>query len=528
MKLKHLVSVFLCLLLALSSAVALASESVYPIEGDVSLTYFGKLHSKVAKDYAGWEDLAVVQDWFDITGVTMKFQTPPVGMEEEQFNLMLASGDYADVIVYNLVELEGGLTKLYEDGVIVDLTDYLEEYAPNYWKYLTDNPDSMREVMSDEGRIYCFVFAKGGGYLLSTQGPILREDIVAELGMELPGTIDEWDAVLRAVKENDEEMIPFTGTMDNLFRSFSPAFGAPATFELTDGTGKWFADEEGEVHYAPAMPEFKDFLTKMNEWYAAGLIDPDIVSLDNSSKDNKMSAGIAFSTFGAGSNQVASFMNANADNEGFSTIGVKYPTLVAGDQVKYITEYNATANDQMAITTTCDNVIEAIQMYDWAYGEEGSLRMNWGVEGESFEYGDDGKPHYTDLILKNPDGKSIDTILANYALVAVKGPAMMVQDPDYMLEYYALDQQKTSMENWSDKDMDSRRFPNVSYKDDEAQVITNAMADINTYVDSMIIKFIVGTESLENFDRYVETISNMGIQNAIDAQQAAVDRYNAR
>lgn len=528
MKLKRLVSLTLCLLLALGGVSALAGESVYPVEGDVSLTYFGKLHSKVAKDYPGWEALDIVQDWFEITGVTLTFQCPPAGMEEEQFNLMLAAGDYADIIVYDMVSLEGGLTKLHEDGVVIDLTDYLEEYAPNYWKYLTDNPDSMREVMNDEGRIFCFAFAKGGGYLLSTQGPILREDMLADLGLEAPETIDDWDAVLKAVKASDDTMIPFTGTMTQLFRAFSPAYGAPATFDVKDSAGKWFADDEGVVRYSPIEPAFKDFLAKMNEWYAAGLIDPDIVSLDDAGRDTKMSAGIAFSTFGAGSNQIGSYMNANADNPTYSTVGVRQPSLVAGDQVKYITEYNATANDQMAISTSNKHAIETIQMYDWAYGEEGNLRMNWGIEGESFVYGEDGKPHYTDLILKNPDGKSIDTALANYALTAVKGPAMLVQDPDYMMEYYALDQQKRSMEAWSDKDMDSRRFPNVSYTEAESQAITNAMADINTYVDSMIIKFLVGTESLDNFDAFVAQVNNMGIQNVIDAQQTAVDRYLSR
>ena len=520
---KKLVSMILCLAMVLGiSAFALAEDSVYPIAGDIHLTYFGQLHKKVAAAYSGWEDLDVVQEWFKTTGVTLDFQCPPAGMVKEQFNLMLASGDYTDLIVHTMVQLEGGLTKLYEDGVIIDLTEYLPEYAPNYWKYLTENPDVMKEVCNDDGRIFCFVFAKGGGYLLSTQGPIVRGDILTDLGIESPKTIDEWEEMLRAVKSAYPDMIPFTGYIDDLLYAFSPAYGT--------SWGEWYEDDEGKAHYAPIEGNFKEYLTRMNKWYQEGLIDNDFVALtnDDAGVDNKMSAGIAFATFGAGSAQIAAYMKANADSETFSTIGVRVPTLDAAEQAKYTTEYSATANNQCAISTSCKNVEAAIRMLDWGYGEEGNRRLNWGVEGVSYELDENGEPHYTELVLNNPDGLSIDAALANYALVAVKGPAMLVQDPRYMMDYYALDEQKQAMQNWSDKDLTSHLFPNVSYTEEESSGLTSLMSDITTYTDSMIIKFIVGTEPLENFDSYVQTVKNMGIDNAIDIQQAAVDRYNAR
>ena len=171
---RKILSLMLCLVMLSAAAVSLAeTESIYPLDGGVTLTYFGKLHSKVAKVYPGWESLDVVQDWFKATGVTLQFQCPPAGMEEEQFNMMLASGEYTDIINYDFKTVTGGLTKLYEDGVIIDLTPYLPDYAPNYWAWLNNNPEAMKEIMDDEGRILCFPFAKGGGVLLTPPGPIL-------------------------------------------------------------------------------------------------------------------------------------------------------------------------------------------------------------------------------------------------------------------------------------------------------------------------------------------------------------------
>ena len=44
----------------------------------------------------------------------------------------------------------------------------------------------------------------------------------------------------------------------------------------------------------------------------------------------------------------------------------------------------------------------------------------------------------------------------------------------------------------------------------------------------MTAKFITGTESLDNFDQYVETMNSLGLQRAIEIQDAALERYNER
>ncbi|MNI22949.1 hypothetical protein D3C73_765140 [compost metagenome] len=54
------------------------------------------------------------------------------------------------------------------------------------------------------------------------------------------------------------------------------------------------------------------------------------------------------------------------------------------------------------------------------------------------------------------------------------------------------------------------------------------MSDITTYRDEMFIKFVIGAEPVENFDKFVEQINKFNLKRAIEIQQAAVDRYNAR
>lgn len=54
------------------------------------------------------------------------------------------------------------------------------------------------------------------------------------------------------------------------------------------------------------------------------------------------------------------------------------------------------------------------------------------------------------------------------------------------------------------------------------------MNDIDTYKNEMIVKFIMGAESLDKFDEYVATMKSMGIDEAIQMQQSGLERYNNR
>ena len=60
------------------------------------------------------------------------------------------------------------------------------------------------------------------------------------------------------------------------------------------------------------------------------------------------------------------------------------------------------------------------------------------------------------------------------------------------------------------------------------QPLMKVRNEINTYRDEMILKFIFGTESIDNFDTYVKNIDNMGLARALEIENVALDRYNSR
>ena len=69
-------------------------------------------------------------------------------------------------------------------------------------------------------------------------------------------------------------------------------------------------------------------------------------------------------------------------------------------------------------------------------------------------------------------------------------------------------------------------FPDAYMSVDQVNAVSALQTDINTYVDQMIARFIVGDEPFSNWDSYVKTIKNMGVDKLLAVYQEVYDAYN--
>ena len=51
------------------------------------------------------------------------------------------------------------------------------------------------------------------------------------------------------------------------------------------------------------------------------------------------------------------------------------------------------------------------------------------------------------------------------------------------------------------------------------------MSDIETRVKEMMVNFVMGRESLDKFDDYVDGLYSMGLDKVLEVRQAQYDRY---
>lgn len=105
----------------------------------------------------------------------------------------------------------------------------------------------------------------------------------------------------------------------------------------------------------------------------------------------------------------------------------------------------------------------------------------------------------------------------------------LVSKTDYSLAEGEVDQNIESLNTWSyGNGKHFNGLPATTLLDSEQATYSSAFNEISTYVGEMTAKFITGTESLDNFDAYQKNVYNMGMQDCLDIQQAALERYYAR
>ena len=288
-----------------------------------------------------------------------------------------------------------------------------------------------------------------------------------------------------------------------------------------------FYVDNGEVKFGPIEPEFKEYLTTMNQWYEEGLIASEFSTYTGKEHDALITTGQAgawLSGLGAG---MGVYITALGGDDSIID-GVAFPVLEEGDTPKY----NGADNYPfiglgVAITSNCQNVEAACKWLDYHYSEEGSRLLNWGIEGESYELDENGEPQLTDLIMNNPDGLSIDVALGKYAMVS-QLEAFAKDDRVEAIRMWNYPSQEEASQIWNATDFSYRYPPTVSLTPEEGAELAAILSDINTYRDESVIRFILGTESIDNYDEFVETIRSMDIDRAIEIKQQAYDRLQER
>ena len=60
---------------------------------------------------------------------------------------------------------------------------------------------------------------------------------------------------------------------------------------------------------------------------------------------------------------------------------------------------------------------------------------------------------------------------------------------------------------------------------EENNVYNSIWPDLETYYKEALYKFISGAESLDNFDEYLQTLDDIGLQDILDIKTAQYARY---
>ncbi|TVX99178.1 extracellular solute-binding protein [Cohnella terricola] len=526
-----IVAVFLLLLGSCSSSNegVVGSDAFAPgtqapeASGGKKLTYWAELNGNAASIVPHFQQVPFFREWQRKTGTELKFIQPPANQGRETLNVLLASGELPDMMEFEWDTFPGGPDKAIADGYILRLNEVIERYAPNLSRYLREHPEIDKQVKTGSGNYYVFPFIRGDDKLLTYQGPILRQDWLDELGLPVPETIDEWHTVLKAFKERKgvDAPLTFLGVPQPLFGLGGGAF--VGAFGVSIG----FYQDEGRVKYGALEPGYKSFLGLFRQWYSEGLIDRNIATVDTKTMDASILTGRSGASVwnaGAGIGTWQPFLQTKEPNARLAP--APYPVLKKGERPKFgQRSFDYVGTGGVAISAKSPNVEAAARMLDYGYSEEGHLLFNFGIEGQSYMI-KDGYPTYTDLILNNSDKLAPSQALAMYTRASYFGP--FVQDVRYVEQYYNLPEQKRAVELWSGTDARLHMLPRVPMEEWESAELSAIMQDVETLVEEMSLKIILGIEPLDSYDDCVADLRALGVERAIALQEKALKRNGFR
>ena len=455
------------------------------------------------------------------TGVKIDYIEIDMFSYAQNFNLMIASGDYPDLLS-GLSSYAGGISKALDDDIIIDLTDYINNDMPAYYQAV-DNADVWREVMTDEGTMLA-VYSLSNKDVVN-RGPQIRQDWIDEQGLETPDTYAELTEVGKALKTAyGLDYAFFISALVNPGVTFSAGFDMPGFDIGTSGSS--FYQENGEVKNCLVDDNMKDYLTYLHGWYEEGLVSRDFFSRLSSDVKDAFRGGECAIRWDNADYITEANTDAELAAQGFRAAGLPISRKDENQTLHFSVGLNNLVGDGISISTNCKDPDLLVKTLDWCFTEPGINLCNYGIEGVSYDVDENGEAVWSAKVTQDPE-LTFRSALVTYTMT---GMPSVWDEERYWPEIYD-EAAYEAAELWSntpnDKDWDLPKA--LFFTTDESTVYSTKITDVETYANQYILSAITGEKDIEStWDEYVDTVWSLGLQDCINAQQNALDRYLTR
>lgn len=490
----------------------------YPLEGEHTFSIVINPNGLISMimDDSGFTSSAAYSAMEEATGVKLDWTLYSEATWNEQFNLLMASNDWPDLFDCGVTSRYAtGVKGLLEDDVVVELSGYLSEYAPDYLRLLNENQGFAESIVQQDGEIVEFATAMSS---YQEKGMMIRQDWLDALNLEAPATVDELTEVLKAFKNEYDLTMPLM-VCSGLDTGLTYAYNIDSRGFSNSGMG-WVV-EDGTVKCTFDTDGFRDYLALLSDYYAQGLFNDDFVNIsyELNTVDSTYLSG-ACGVFFAGAAALAETQKQSASDPNFQLTAIPDIKVNADDPNSGVSEISYTGVNSIAISTQCSDPEAAMMFCNYFYTEEGQRLANWGVEGETYTM-EDGQPRYTDMVKNDAECFMYMLTQTRYALQW----APTIFDSNVATASYDA-VQKAAMEMWTEGREAYLLVPKNATPTPEEQEIENQYGgDVATYLWENIFKIVTNQQALDSYDGVVETANSMGLTELTASKQSCYDRY---
>lgn len=465
-------------------------------------------------------DIPEMWFWDEIEKLSkIKFEVSAIeaSVFHDRKTLMIISNQLPDMFLGYAEFDSGEVMKYGEEGVFVDLKDYIPEMK-NLQKVLAVEPNTLKGATTPDGSIYslpCFNTrsqAEGDRIFINTTW-------LDNLGLSMPKTMEEFRNVLVAFRDRDPDgdgvknTIPISGVGYSILPLFRSAYGFVDDFDVIDG----------KVKYFPMERSYTDYFDTLNQFYMDNLIDHEMISqTDEQFKTKARSMKVGVFAYSSADTAVGDEKEKWSQYEAMDPI-----TAVDGVEAKF--GLDTGIYEHCAIITKANQHIEeSLAFLDFLYTETGTTMLRVGPEKGKW----DGEGGYT----LNSEGGAVVEVPKNYEsewmFVNAVTPCINIL-PCYMPSQVMMassgDEKSQHLKKQLDRIFNNGRYkmPEYMYTSEEAAKVNELLPYIQSDVQAKIPDYIIGVKDVQEIVNDQAQWKKMGIDEVIQIKQAGYDRYAA-
>lgn len=496
------------------TAPAFAQESPMIAEKPTELT----IHFHWARAQGYDENYPVEKKACELTNICLKDATAGKNSTDsrEAMNLLIAQGNMPDIV--GGAAIQQPVNQYGPQGAFVPLNDLVKENAPNIQAFWDSHPGLQQAISSYDGNYYYIPYLPDGKF---GRAWYIRQDWLDKLGLKQPQTVDEFHDVLVAFRDQDpngngqKDEIPYFARQWEEVNRLLTLWDARSSG--SDTYHDFYVNADGKVVHPYAQEAYRDGLAHIAEWYAEGLIDPEIYTRGSSSRDYLLGENLGGSTH----DWFASTSGYNAalagKIEGFNFIPFLPPASAAGVRMEEHRRIPIKP-DGWAISYQAKDPVQIIKYFDFWFSEQGRLLSNFGVEGKTWDMVD-GQPIYKPEVLS-----SDQAVNSQMYLEGAQIPRGYWQDYRYE-DQWTSEAAREGIALYEANDLLIDQFLGVALNEEEQSVYDKYWPSLRSYMLERQQAWVLGTGNVTaDWDDYVSTLDKMGYQEVIAVMNSAYKR----
>ena len=459
------------------------------------------------------EQIPTFDQWQEATNVNLDFTLIGEETYGTTISLIWAAGDYYDFFCNGEQNYAAGADAAVDEGVLLDLAPYLEEHAPDYNAILNRFPDFRTDLTSSEG--YILSFSEYCEY--SDNGVAIRKDWLDQVGMEVPATMDDvWDV---AVAWKDElgirNPVMWNADLSSFFGWNAFGVAGPGRNDVA-----WQIDEDGKtVVCSMNLPGYKECLQWMHDAFAEGLVTDDFMNVMNIAFDEYIYANET-GMVSTNSNLLAGGGAERSGQPSYDLRAIPDPMKEKGMENTLAKTSGGVGASAIAVSAQTNYPEECVEFMNWLYTPDGILVSCFGVEGETFYYDEEGVPHYTDVILNDPNMPSFVAAFLHTSLVGTP----YFNTTERKMASYTTEAELECIDIWKTGRTGTNAIQGKNTSE-ESMEYNQIAGDIGTAAAEQSLRFVTGERSLDEYDAFMADLERMGLGRLQELRQAAYDRY---